>query len=137
MSLTDKILETDLDKRISELKINKNNLDESILEFAELHYLLSKRYLKLLNSLNDLEIKLQERFAERYSFYKVDYDIQLSTQEIKMFIDNDKETIEIRKKIKDIKALLDYTEKNMKNIEQARWDCKNLIDYMKLKAGII
>lgn len=119
------------------LKLNKSNLDDNILEFAEIYHFLTNRYLKLLNKINEVEIKLQERFAERYSYYKVDYEIQLTSQEIKMFIDNDKETQDLRLKLKNLKSLADVTEKQMKNIEQTRWDAKNLIEYMKLKSGIL
>ena len=119
------------------LKLNKSNLDDNILEFAEIYHFLTNRYLKLLNKIKEVEIKLQERFAERYSYYKVDYEIQLTSQEIKMFIDNDKETQDLRLKLKNLKSLADVTEKQMKNIEQARWDAKNLIEYMKLKSGIL
>ena len=119
------------------LKLNKSNLDDNILEFAEIYHFLTNRYLKLLNKINEVEIKLQERFAERYSYYKVDYEIQLTSQEIKMFIDNDKETQDLRLELKNLKSLAEVTEKQMKNIELARWDAKNLIEYMKLKSGII
>ena len=119
------------------LKLNKNNLDDNILEFAEIYHFLTNRYLKILNKINKVEIKLQERFAERYSYYKVDYEIQLTSQEIKMFIDNDKETQDLRLELKNLKSLAEVTEKQMKNIELARWDVKNLIEYMKLKSGIL
>ena len=119
------------------LKLNKSNLDDNILEFAEIYHFLTNRYLKLLNKINEVEIKLQERFAERYSYYKVDYEIQLTSQEIKMFIDNDKETQDLRLELKNLKSLAEVTEKQMKNIELARWDTKNLIEYMKLKSGIL
>ena len=114
------------------LKLNKGNLDDNILEFAEIYHFLTNRYLKLLNKINEVEIKLQERFAERYSYYKVDYEIQLTSQEIKMFIDNDKETQDLRLKLKNLKSLADVTEKQMKNIEQARWDAKNLIPLKRI-----
>lgn len=118
------------------LKLNKVNLDDSIIEFGELYYLFTKYYLKVLKSINKVEISLQEKFSERYSYYKVDYDIQLSTQEIKMFIENDKETIELRQKLKDLKSVAEIVEKHLKNIESTRWDARNLIEYMKIKGGI-
>lgn len=118
------------------LKLNKVNLDDSIIEFGELYYLFTKYYLKVLKSINKVEISLQEKFSERYSYYKVDYDIQLSTQEIKMFIENDKETIELRQKLKDLKSVAEIIEKHLKNIESTRWDARNLIEYMKIKGGI-
>ena len=54
-----------------------------------------------------------------------------------MFIDNDKETQDLRLELKNLKSLAEVTEKQMKNIELARWDTKNLIEYMKLKSGIL
>ena len=118
------------------LKLNKVNLDDSIIEFGELYYLFTKYYLKVLKSINKVEISLQEKFSERYSYYKVDHEIQLSTQEIKMFMENDKETIELRQKLKDLKSVAEIIEKHLKNIESTRWDARNLIEYMKIKGGI-
>ena len=127
-----------LDERLDEaLKLNRENLDDSIVEFIELHSLLSKSYFKILREINEVEAQLEDRLIERYSYYKVEYNIQLSTQEIKLFVDNDTELSSLRKKLKDLKAAAHSREKQIKNVEQARWDAKNLIDYMKLKAGIL
>ena len=127
-----------LDERLDEaLKLNRENLDDSIVEFIELHSLLSKSYFKILREINEVETQLEDRLIERYSYYKVEYNIQLSTQEIKLFVDNDTELSSLRKKLKDLKSAANYREKQIKNVEQARWDAKNLIDYMKLKAGIL
>ena len=127
-----------LDERLDEaLKLNRENLDDSIVEFIELHSLLSKSYFKILREINEVEAQLEDRLIERYSYYKVEYNIQLSTQEIKLFVDNDTELSSLRKKLKDLKSAANYREKQIKNVEQARWDAKNLIDYMKLKAGIL
>ena len=127
-----------LDERLDEaLKLNRENLDDSIVEFIELHSLLSKSYFKILKEINEVETQLEDRLIERYSYYKVDYNIQLSTQEIKLFVDNDTELSSLRKKLKDLKVAANFREKQIKNVEQARWDAKNLIDYMKLKAGIL
>ena len=127
-----------LDERLDEaLKLNRENLDDSIVEFIELHSLLSKSYFKILREINEVEAQLEDRLIERYSYYKVEYNIQLSTQEIKLFVDNDTELSSLRKKLKDLKAAANFREKQINNVEQARWDAKNLIDYMKLKAGIL
>lgn len=127
-----------LDERLDEaLKLNRENLDDSIVEFIELHSLLSKSYLKILREINEVEAQLEDRLIERYSYYKVDYDIQLSSQEVKLFVDNDTELSSLRKKLKDLNASANFREKQIKNVEQARWDVKNLIDYMKLKSGIL
>ena len=125
-----------LDERLDEaLKLNRENLDDSIVEFIELHSLLSKSYFKILREINEVETQLEDRLIERYSYYKVEYNIQLSTQEIKLFVDNDTELSSLRKKLKDLKAAANYREKQIQNVEQARWDAKNPSDYMKLKAG--
>ena len=70
-----------LDERLDEaLKLNRENLDDSIVEFIELHSLLSKSYFKILREINEVEAQLEDRLIERYSYYKVEYNIQLSTQ---------------------------------------------------------
>ena len=48
-----------LDERLDEaLKLNRENLDDSIVEFIELHSLLSKSYLKILREINEVEAQL-------------------------------------------------------------------------------
>ena len=127
-----------LAERLDEaLKLNRENIDDSIVEFIELNSLLSKSYFKILREINEVETQLEDRLIERYSYYKVEYNIQLSTQEIKLFVDNDTELSSLRKKLKDLKAAANFREKQIKNVEQARWDAKKLIDYMKLKAGVL
>lgn len=115
------------------LQINTNNLDSKLKEIGKLYAIVLKKYKESLYALNKKEIELSNAWAERYSYYKCDYDFQLTNAEIKNFIDNDIETSELRLEVKNLKADCEVLEKHLKNIESLRWDIKTLVDYMKLE----
>lgn len=115
------------------MQINSNNIDSKLKEIGKLYAIVLKKYKETLYALNKKEIELSNTWAERYSYYKCDYDFQLTSAEIKNFIDNDIETSELRLEVKNLKADCEVLEKHLKNIESLRWDIKALIDYMKLE----
>lgn len=114
------------------MDIAPNNLDQKLKEIGKLYAIVLKKYKESLYALNKKEIELSNAWAERYSYYKCDYDFQLSNAEIKNFIDNDIETSQLRLEIKNLKTDCEVLEKHLKNIESLRWDIKTLIEYMKL-----
>lgn len=126
-------MEQKLEKLLN-VTIDENNLDETIKKLNKLFLVVLKKYKEKLYEHNALEIELNSKFAERYSYYKCDYEFKLTNQEIKMFIDNDVETKELRLQIKNVEADINVLEKHLKNIEQTRWDIKNLLDYKKLSS---
>ena len=115
------------------MDINPNNLDEKLKEIGKLYSIVLKKYKETLYALNKKEIELSNAWAERYSYYKCDFDFQLTNAEIKNFIDNDIETSELRLEVKNLKADCEVLEKHLKNIESLRWDIKTLVEYMKLE----
>lgn len=119
------------------LDFERNPIDESLKKLGVLYSIVLKKYKTALYELNKFEADLSERYAERYSYYKCDYDFQLTNAEIKAFIENDIETKELRLKIKNTQADINVLEKHLKNIEQTRWDIKTLIDFKKLERVVI
>ena len=115
------------------MDINPNNLDVKLKEIGKLYSIVLKKYKETLYLLNKKEIELSNAWAERYSYYKCDYDFQLTNAEIKNFIDNDIETSELRLEVKNLKTDAEVLEKHLKNIESLRWDIKTLVEYMKLE----
>lgn len=114
------------------MDINQNNLDQKLKEIGKLYAIVLKKYKESLYALNKKEIELSNVWAERYSYYKCDYDFQLTNAEIKNFIDNDIETSQLRLEIKNLKTDCEVLEKHLKNIESLRWDIKTLVEYLKL-----
>ena len=110
-----------------------NNLDQKLKEIGKLYAIVLKKYKETLYALNKKEIELSNAWVERYSYYKCDYDFQLTNAEIKNFIDNDIETSQLRLEIKNLKTDTEVLEKHLKNIESLRWDIKTLVEYMKLE----
>lgn len=121
------------DKIQSLMDIEQNNLDKKLKEIGKLYSIVLKKYKETLYALNKKEIELSNAWAERYSYYKCDYDFQLTNAEIKNFIDNDVKTSELRLEVKNLKADCEVLEKHLKNIESLRWDIKTLVEYMKLE----
>lgn len=115
------------------MDINPNNLDTKLKEIGKLYSIVLKKYKETLYLLNKKEIELSNAWAERYSYYKCDFDFQLTNAEIKNFIDNDVETSELRLEVKNLKTDAEVLEKHLKNIESLRWDIKTLVEYMKLE----
>ena len=115
------------------MDINPNNLDSKLKEIGKFYAIVLKKYKESLYALNKKEIELSNAWAERYSYYKCDYDFQLTNAEIKNFIDNDIETSGLRLEVKSLKTDCEVLEKHLKNIESLRWDIKTLVDYMKLE----
>lgn len=115
------------------MDIHPNNLDEKLKEIGKLYSIVLKKYKETLYLLNKKEIELSNAWSERYSYYKCDYDFQLTNSEIKNFIDNDIETSELRLEVKNLKVDCEVLEKHLKNIESLRWDIKILVEYMKLE----
>ena len=113
------------------MDINPNNLDEKLKEIGKTYSIVLKKYKETLYALNKKEIELSNAWAERYSYYKCDFDFQLTNAEIKNFIDNDIETSELRLEVKNLKTDCEVLEKHLKNIESLRWDIKTLVEYMK------
>ena len=121
------------DKIQKVMDINQSNIDEKLKEIGKLYSIVLKKYKETLYLLNKKEIELSNAWAERYSYYKCDYDFQLTNAEIKNFIDNDIETSELRLEVKNLKTDCEVLEKHLKNIDSLRWDIKSLIEYMKLE----
>lgn len=114
------------------MDFNESNLDNSLKNCGKLYAIALKKYKSSLYELNELEFKLSQIYAERYSYYKCDYEFQLANNEIKTFIENDLEYATIKKSIKDKEAEINVLEKHLKNIDSVRWDIKTLIEFMKL-----
>ena len=115
------------------MDINTHNIDSKLKEIGKLYAIVLKKYKETLYALNKKEIELSNAWAERFSYYKCDFELQLTNSEIKNFIENDIETSELRLEVKNLKADCEVLEKHLKNIENLRWDIKALIDYMKLE----
>ena len=88
------------------------------------------------NELINLYKKLDNFWMEKYLYYKNDFPISLKNNEIKDFIEKDKEYIDLKYKIKEFENDLEYLEKHLKNIESFRWDIKLFIEWKKLELGI-
>ena len=121
-----------IDKIESLLNFDSSNLDETLRKCGKLYAVVLKKYKNVLLELNKKEIEYSDLYAIRYSYYKCDYDLQLTQSEIKTFLENDIETSKLRLEIKNLKTEAEILEKHLKNIESTRWDIKTLVDFLKI-----
>jgi len=80
------------------------------------------------------EKKLKLKESERYSYYKLDFEIKLTPAEIRDFIEKDAEVIEISDKIKNYINAIELLTDMKKNLDSSRYDVKNWVELQKLKA---
>lgn len=120
-----------------ELDFNNHNVSEVLAKLPKLYSGCLNKWYQLAKELDSLEIQLNNRRNERYTYYKLDFEIDLSTAEIKTFLDGDNDLNEIRSKILVIKRKVDIIEKMMGMINDTRWSIKSFIDWEKFKNGVI
>jgi hypothetical protein len=120
-----------------ELEFNSSNLQEVLQKTSKIYSFLLNKWYKLGAELDDCEIQLGNRRNERYSYYKLDFNIELNNSEINKFIDGDLELNDIRSKMSSIKRKIDVIEKLMSMVNDTRWSIKSYIEWEKFKSGLI
>ena len=119
-----------------DFELNSKNVKEKLEnianEYEKVIYEIRRKKYELLK----ISKNLDSLWTERYLYYKNDFPITLKQNEIKDFIERDKDYIELRYKLKEQENELDYLEKHLKNIESFRWDIKLFIELKKLELGI-
>lgn len=124
-----------LEQLSSELEFNGHNLQDVLRKMPILYSKCLNKWYALANELDILEVSLGNRKNERYSYYRVDHQIELSSAEIKTFVDGDIELNDTRLKISSVKRKIELLEKMMKMIDDTRWAIKSYIDYENFKNG--
>ena len=117
--------------------MNKKELKDKILKIS----LEINEKIKELKKLKYEFIKLEDEYDgiwyERFMYYKNDFPVKLSSNEIKDLLERDIELKNLKKQIKKLQVEIDIIEKEIKNLDSLRWDIKNFIEWEKLTSGII
>jgi len=115
---------------------DNTNIKEKLREIAGEYEKVLKEIKQKRYELIKVSKELDSLWLERYLYYKNDFPISLKQNEIKDFIERDKEYIELKYKLKELENDIEYLEKHLKNIESFRWDIKLFIEWQKLEMGI-
>lgn len=129
-------------KELSEEFLNDTTWDSINIEKAVIShsFTVSKwinKWMGFKRILDKVQKEFDEKWQARYLYYRMDFDIQLKLDEIKLLIERDTELAELKEKRQNVISIIEYIEKALKNLEGQRWDMKNAIELMKFKAGMI
>lgn len=86
-------------------------------------------------SIYRLENENKSKYNELYVHYRTDFEIELSTKEIKDFIDGDVKFLDNNRKMKKLKAMADWLEGAIKGVDNLQWTIKNIITWEMFQAG--
>lgn len=128
-----------MDKMLQKLcNIDYDNLDASIECFTLVTALLIEKHKQLMKTYIHLKKSYEEKTSDTFLNLKNSEMTKNSTiSELKILTENNKECIDLKYRMEYVKIEASSIEKHIENIKNARWDCKNLIDYKKIKQGLI
>ena len=92
---------------------------------------------KLRIALIKLYKQLDSKWIELYEYYKTEYPIQLKDKEIQEFVRRNPEYLDLKEKVQTLETEIDVLEKEIKNLDNTRWDIKNFIEWTKLEMGVV
>jgi len=122
----------DLDK---ELEFDLTNLDKVLVRLPMLYNQYLLEWFNAARAIDKLEIEMSNMYAELFGYYKVHYEVDLSSAEVKAMIENNVERNAVKSKLSAAKTYVSFVEKSMDNINNARWSAKSLLDYENFKQG--
>lgn len=122
--------ENDIKWEFNKMDKYLQQLPASISKYQNYWFKLKRQYDKLEKEHDDLWIA-------RFTYYKHDYDIKLTTSEIKDFLTKDSELTKVKHQAKKVITQIEWIERCLKNLDSIRWDLKNTLEYQKFVAGII
>jgi len=94
-------------------------------------------YFNALNKLYAVQEALGKKYQSLYIEYKMDFEIKLSSSEIKTFIETNSEYLTLKTSEKKLEAQINFFEECMKNVNSMRWDIKTFLELEKFKQGIV
>jgi len=119
------------------LEWNNENLDEKLLKISGEYAYFQSLYYETVKKINIVQKNLDELWTGKFKWYKHEFEITLTNNEIKSFIEKDNEIIQLNFNIKKLNALKEFLMEALKNINQLRWDIKSYIEWKKFQAGLV
>lgn len=144
-------IEEILDRWRKDSRIDSTSLDDESLKISELHH----DYLRILSAersrLKLVRNKLRQFESTLYQYYKGDFNSdnvklkeinrlpwqqRILKQEIKEYVDNDKEIVDIRNKISIIEEKVEVLSEIMKSLQNRSYQITNAINFKELIGGM-
>ena len=134
----------------SDSQIDDTQLDNESLKIPELHYkyfrIFSEEKLKLVRMYSKQKElrrlkwlyytgKLDQETLENLEWHTFDLDIKKSKSDLEMFLDSDKDVLELYEKISYQKEKIEYIESIIKSLNTRGFQIKNAIDWKKFTMG--
>lgn len=118
-----------------ELKFDITNLDKVLVRLPYLYSEYLQEWYNASRAIDKLEIEMSNMYAELFGHYKIHFEIDLTTAEVKSMIENNVERNEIKTRLYAAKTYVEFLEKSMQTITDARWSIKSLLDYNLFISG--
>lgn len=129
--------------------IDSTELGTESLKIPQLHSKYMKIYFDERQKLKAYEFKSRETFLKKYEYYNgrmsreeleeagwAPFVKKLMKNEIDMYIDSDKDIINIKMRMEAQKEKIDFLEEVLKNINQRNYQIKNAIEWQRFTNGV-
>ena len=118
------------------LSIYAHNLDKIIFQAPNIHNKLLKRWVVENNKLQKLEIKKDRVFGERFHFYRYEYEINITSNDIaKYYVKKDNDYLKTLKEYNKQLLLVETLNKWLKKADKIYYEVKNALEVLKYLNG--
>ena len=127
----------DIRKRyINFMHWDKDSVDIKLINISGEYAYFQNLYYETSKKLTIAQQAHDELWQGKYKQYKFEFDISLTHNEIKTFLEKDNDLLAKLVEVKKLRDLANFLEECLKNINQLRWDIKSFIDWKKFQAGL-
>ncbi len=117
------------------IKFDTTDIADRLRKHTEILGFYQSMYYNIKKKHTTYSFELDNKWQERFLYYKNDFNYTLNNAEIKSFIEKDYEYLMIKKKLQEVTDLLEQIEIVLKGLDSMRWTLKSIIDWEKFKAG--
>lgn len=118
------------------LTLMPHNIDKRIYDAPNIHNKILRQITIERNKLQKLEKKYDKIFAEKYQYYRYDYETNLGSKDVAIFyIKNDTEFLKINDEFNNQKLLVETLERWMKKAQNTAYEIKNIVEFLKWSSG--
>ena len=118
------------------LTIYAHNLDKIIYDAPNTHNKILKRWTIENQKLHKIELDMNRIFGERFHYYRYEYEINITSNDIaKYYVKKDETYLEILKKFNTQALLVATIDKWMKKADKIGFEIKNVLEVIKYMDG--
>lgn len=131
-----KSIEDIRERYINFMHWDKDSVDIKLISISGEYAYFQNLYYETSKKLTIAQQSHDELWQGKYKQYKFEFDISLTHNEIKTFLEKDNDLLAKLVEVKKLRDLANFLEECLKNINQLRWDIKSFIDWKKFQAGL-